>query len=183
MEKDKNPNKGKPKDPIHVSVKTQKALEDGDILKIIDSLSGLQYKFCEEYLVDMKPQEAVIRAGYNTKYPSKVAYLLVNHPGCRAVIDHLREQRMKNSKVTKDYVLRKITKALEEAEDTKNHTAVLRAAELLARHLGMFVDRTEISGPDGKAIELEQKKVKEQADDFINLIDKTARNTDLKVVK
>lgn len=170
-------------DYIFVSKKSQKALETGNILAIIDSLTALQYKFCEEYLVDMKPQEACIRAGYKAKHPNRVAYLLLNNPAVRAVIDHLQAERLKNSKVTKDYVLRKITATLEKAEDSSNHTAVLRAAELLARHLGMFVDRTEISGPDGKAIELEQKKVKEQADDFINLIDKTAKNTDLKVVK
>jgi hypothetical protein len=73
-------------------------------------------------------------------------------------------------------------KAMRLAEESGNLTAMLRASELLAKHLGMFIDRQEISGPGGAEIEIKQQKIKEKADDFINLIDRAAKKVDLKSV-
>lgn len=46
----------------------------------------------------------------------------------------------------------------------------IRALEILARHKGMFIDRTEITGKDGDAIRIEQQKTEEEARDFANMI-------------
>jgi phage terminase small subunit len=164
------------------SIGSKKALEEGDPQKIIDSLTGLQLRFVEEYLVDMNATEACKRAGYSPKWANRQAFQLMENAAIRYAIDALRMERNKFTDVTKDYVLKKIVKTLESAEDENNHTAVLRAAELLAKHLGMFVDRTEISGPDGKEIEIKNRKVQEEADSFIQMIDKTAKKPSLKVV-
>ena len=164
------------------SVKKRQLLEAGDIQGCLDSLTGKQRAFCEEYLVDLNGKEAVIRAGYKTNHPAKIAFQLLENPIIRVAVDALRAERSKMSDVTKDFVLQKIVKTLEKAEDDNNHNATLRAAELLARHLGMFVERTEISGPDGGAIELERKqKVFEEAEDFKNKI-QDIRDRNLKVV-
>lgn len=42
----------------------------------------------------------------------------------------------------------------------------LRGVEMLMRHLGMFVDKTEITGKDGGAIEVEQRRIEEEAHNF-----------------
>lgn len=162
-----------------ISKKQQLAIDSGNVQAVIDSLSERQRRFCEEYLVDLNATAAVLRAGYNTKYPNRIAFQLMENPAVRISIDALRAERTKMTDVTKDYVLRKIIRALEDGEAAGNLTAVLRATELLARHLGMFVDRQEISGPDGKEIEIKQKKVKEEADSFLDLIDRTAKKTTL----
>ena len=154
--------------------RTEKALQDGDAQAVIDSLTPLQKRFVEEYLVDFRGKDAVLRAGYKTKNPIVISKQLLKHPAILYAIDALKVERQMFTDVTKDYVLQKIVTTLEKAEDKDNHTAVLRAAELLAKHLGMFIDRTEISGPDGNAIEI-QKKTKEEAEDFLNLIDRTAK--------
>lgn len=140
-----------------ISDKSQAAIDSGDIQSVIDSLSGKTRQFCEEYLVDLNATQAVIRAGYQTKYPNRVAFQLMENPAVRIAIDGLRAERNKGSDVTKDFVLRGIQKAIKLAEESGNLSALLRGHELLARHLGMFIERTEISGPDGEAIKMEQK--------------------------
>jgi phage terminase small subunit len=157
------------------SQKKQRAIDSGDLQAVIDALTERERRFCEEYLVDLNATQAVMRAGYDTKYPNRIAFQLMENPAIRIAIDALRAERMKVTDVTKDYVLQQIMKTIRNAEADGNHNAVLRGAELLAKHLGMFVDRTEISGPDGKEIEIKQKQVKEEADSFVDLIDRTAK--------
>lgn len=140
-----------------ISEKSQKAVDSGDIQSVIDSLNDRQRSFCEEYIVDLNATQAVLRAGYKTKYPNRIAFQLMENQAIRIAIDGLRAQRSQTSDVTKDFVLRGIQKAIRLAEDAGNLSALLRGHELLARHLGMFIERTEISGPDGEAIKMEQK--------------------------
>lgn len=155
------------------SDKSQQAINSGDIQAVINSLSEKQKQFCEEFLKDLNATQAVIRVGYNTKYPNRIAFQLMENPAVRIAIDALRAERNKGSDVTKDFVLRGIQKAIRQAEEAGNTNAVLRGYELLARHLGMFVERTEISGPDGEAIKMEQK-IKEDVADFTSTIARLA---------
>lgn len=148
--------------------RVKEALDSGDVQGIIDNLSIRQQRFCEEYLVDFNGSAAVQRAGYNTKYPNKWGSELLHMPHIRMVIDHLTLQRASKSVIKPDYVINKITKTIEKAEADNNHSAVLRGCELLARHLGMFIERTEISGPNGDAIKYE--RVQEAADAFTSAI-------------
>lgn len=159
-----------------IAKKAQDAIDSGDLQAVIDSLSGKQRAFCEEYLVDLNATQAVIRAKYNTKWPNRIAFQLMENPAVRIAIDGLRAERNKNTDITKDFVLRGIQKAIKQAEDANNHNAVLRGLELLARHLGMFIERTEISGPDGEAIKMEQK-IKEDVQSFTSTITRLAERS------
>lgn len=156
-----------------VSRKSQEAIDSGDIQAVIDSLTGLQRQFCEEYLIDLKPTQAALRAGYAPAYANRQAYQLMENPAIRITIDALKAERSKNSDVTKDAVIKGIQKAIRKAEEAGNTNAMLRGYELLARHLGMFVERTEISGPDGEAIRMEQK-IKEDVADFTSKLSRLA---------
>jgi phage terminase small subunit len=156
-----------------LSGKSQRAIDSGNIQDVIDSLSERQRLFCEEYLVDLNATQAVMRCGYNTKYPNRIAFQLMENPAVRIAIDALRAERSKSSDITKDFVLRGIEKAIALAEKNNNLNALLRGYELLARHLGMFIERTEISGPDGDAIRMEQK-IKEDVADFTSTIARLA---------
>jgi len=151
-----------------ITQKAEKAIESGDLQSVIDALSEKQRRFCEEFLVDLNATQAVVRAGYNTKYPNRIAFQLMENPAIRIAIDALRMERDKNTDVTKDFVLQKMVKLLRAAEEAGNLNAALRAVELLAKHKGMFVERTEISGPDGDAIEI--KKIEEDVADFTSAI-------------
>jgi phage terminase small subunit len=154
--------------PYHQRKTIQKKLDEGDIQGVIDNLTPRMRLFAEEYLHDFNGSAAVVRAGYNTKYPNRVASQLLDHPGIKAAIDQITLQRASKSVLKPDYVVKKITKTIERAEQDGNHGAVLRGCELLARPLGMFIERTEISGPNGDAIKY--KEVKDAADAFTSAI-------------
>jgi phage terminase small subunit len=148
--------------------KFEALLAAGDMDKVIENLSVKQKRFIDEYLVDFNATQAILRAGYNTKWPNRMGSEMLDHPGIRAVIDKIALERADKSIIKPDYVIKKIMRTVEKAENDNNHSAVLRGCELLARHLGMFIERTEISGPDGGAIKTE--RVREAADAFTSAI-------------
>lgn len=88
----------------------------------------------------------------------------MRHPLIRAKIDEAMTERRERMELTADYVLTKLIDIVEKQEEG-NPQAALRGLELLGKHLGLYRDRQEISGPDGGAIEMEQK-VKEDVADF-----------------
>ena len=134
-----------------------KAIEGGNPKAVFDCLTGKQQRFVEEYLVDLNASQAVKRAGYKTDNPGKVAHDMMKNPGIRFAIDGLKAIRAKNSDVTSDYVLKELNEIYKEARTEKQYSSAIRSLELLGKHLSMFVERTEISGPDGEAIKYEEK--------------------------
>lgn len=154
----------------NIKPKVQAALDAGNIQEVIDNLTFKQRRFVEEFLVDFDGAAAVMRAGYNClpKNAPRLAHEMLQHPGIRAAIDQVTLERADESVIKPQYVINKIKRTLEKAEEEGNHTATLRACELLARSLGMFVERKEISGPNGDAIRY--KQVEEAADAFTSAI-------------
>jgi len=156
--------------PRGLTPQLQKALRSGNIDDILAALTGKQRSFVEEYLVDLNGTAAVQRSAYSSDNPAQLASELLKTPSIRAAIDALKMDRAKHSDVTADYVLKKIVATIErcETKEDYNPNAILRGAELLAKHLGMFIERQEITGKDGEAIKYE--KVREDADDFTRSI-------------
>lgn len=144
------------------------AVASNDPLAVRALLTPRQRAFCEEYVVDFNGAAAAIRAGYSLKASDKQAYLLKMNEGVAYYIDHLlRSKEAKITAIDPDYIIQRITKIINNTE-TKD-TDKLRGLEMLARHLGMFVDRTEITGRDGEAIAIEQRVV-EEAENFKKLV-------------
>ena len=79
------------------------------------------------------------------------------------------KQAAERSRVTPEWVLGKIKNVVIAAEADQKYNDVLRGLEMLGRHHGLFVDRTEITGKDGEAIQME-KKVTEDAESFTSAI-------------
>ena len=119
-------------------------------------LTDKQLRFAEEYLVDLNAAKAVLRAGYNTTNPRTHGYQLLNHPLIREEIEKGLEAKKERNLVSEQYVLEKLRYIVEE-QLNDNPQAALRGLELLGKNLGMYKDRQEISGPDGEAIEFEQR--------------------------
>lgn len=151
--------------------KIQAALDAGNVQEVIDNLTERQRRFVEEYLVDFNGHDACLRAGYNTKKggnTTRLANEMLNHPGIRIAIDTLTLQRANESSIKPEYVIKKLHRTIERAEAEGNHNSVLRGCEILARALGMFIERKEISGPNGESIKYEQ--VQEAANAFTSAI-------------
>lgn len=129
-------------------------------------LSPKAVLFIEHYLADpsLNASNAVLKAGYKTNNPNRIATDLLRHPLVMKTIQDKQAKRFEKFSVTQDYVIGKLAKIVEACEEG-NPQAALRGLELLGKHLGLYRDRTEISGPDGQAIEMEQR-VKEDVSDF-----------------
>ena len=148
----------------------EKAMADKDPQAVLDNLTVRQRTFAYEYIKDFNATEAARRAGYTGNNLNKIGYQQLTHPGVRTSIDFLLKNRSEKADVDVNYVINKWVRMIEkcEADESFNASAVLRATELLAKHLGMFIERTEISGKDGEAIKIE--KVQEDADAFTRAI-------------
>ena len=134
-------------------------------------LTGLQLRFIEEYMVDSIGTKAVIRAGYVTKNPNRVAAQLMQHPLVLDEIKKRQKDRGDKLELTANYVITRLIKLAEEATREGDQ---IRALELLGKTMALFKERQEISGPDGDAIRHEQK-VNEDVADFTRAITKLSQ--------
>lgn len=149
-----------PKRPESPGVK--KALESMDMEALKKALTVRQRRFCEEYIVDFNGAAAAVRAGYSTRQPDKHAHLLIKNQGIATYIDYLTASAAsKVMSVDPDWVIQGITKII--LKENGRDGDKLRGFELIAKILGMLKDKTEISGPDGGAIEMKQRVEEESA--------------------
>lgn len=131
-------------------------------------LTAKMQNFVDEYFVDFNGSAAVKRAGYKSTNPNKLAGKLLNHPLVMEAVAAKKKERQEKTELSAEYVIQKLI-AIAERNEEGNPTAALRSLELLGKHLGLYRDRQEISGPDGEAIQMEQK-VKQNVDEFTSRI-------------
>ncbi len=140
-------------------------------------LTPKQELFVNEYLKDLNATQAAIRAGYSEKTAGVIATENLQKPNIRAAIDKAMESRIERVQVEQDYVLRVIVETIERCMqaapvldaqgkpvyvdtpvgDIKpvykfDPQAVLKGAELLGKHKGMFVNKIEATGKDGQPL-------------------------------
>jgi hypothetical protein len=163
------------------SAAVRKALEAEDMAALELALTPRQRQFCKEYVIDFNGSAAAVRAGYATQYSDRQAHQLLKHKGVIAYIENLTtSQAAKIMSVDADYIVQGIVNIIQKAEGRDGDK--LRGFELLARLKGLFIDKTEITGRDGEAIQLEQRRVDEEADSFLNALASMRRKNEKKVV-
>lgn len=140
-------------------------------------LTGKQLRFIEEFCNPASEgyqvgSRAVRMAGYKVSpgNANRLAVELMAHPKISKEIADRMKERRENLQLSAEYVINKL---IEIVEDTEKDADKLRGLELLGKHLGLYKDRQEISGPDGKAIEMEQR-TKENAEAFTSRIARLA---------
>ena len=147
----------------------RKALEAMDMEALGIALTPRQRAFCKEYIVDFNGTAAAIRAGYATQYADRQAHQLLKHKGVAAFIEYsMASQAAKIMSVDADYITQGIVAIIN--KETGKDGDKLRGYELLARLKGLFVDKQEITGKDGGAIEVEQRRIEEDSNDFLRAI-------------
>ncbi len=129
--------------------------------------------FVSEYLVDLNATKAVLRAGYKTKNPNRLGSELLRHPLVKAAVDSALAKRIETNEVKADYLINKLINIIETTESS-NPQACLRAIELAGKSIALWKERQEISGPDGGAIQTEQK-LKEDVESFTSSLSRLAR--------
>lgn len=130
--------------------------------------SAKMQMFVSEYMVDMNATDAYKRAGYKSKNARIQAVMLMQHPWVSSEIKRLMDKKRERNEITADYLIQKLV-AIIEATEADNPQAALRGIELAGKSIALWKERQEISGPDGGAIQHEQK-VKQSADEFTRRI-------------
>ena len=133
-------------------------------------LNERQQRFVDAYLEDPNATKAAIAAGYNSKTAYSQGQRLLKNVEVSRALEQARVARSARTRITQDYVLENLDeclrKSLKEEEvldaygnpkglfvyDSKGAT---KAVELMMKHLGMLVDRKEISGPKGGPIQID----------------------------
>lgn len=145
-------------------------------------LNEQQEKFCLEFMKDLNRTQAAIRAGYAKDSARMQGSRLMTYDNVAARIEELCQERAERTKIDADYVLTTIRDTVErcrQAEpvmefdhDSKTmietgeykfeHSGVLKGCELLGKHLKLFTDKTELSGPGGKPIEVKHSTLTDE---------------------
>jgi phage terminase small subunit len=130
-------------------------------------LNKKQADFCRFYLIEPNGKQAAIKAGYTERSSESTASALLRNHKVLEEISRLRGERDKVAVVDAAYVLTRLRENVERAmtaepvrdsdgEPTGEYryegAVANKALELLGKHLGMFRDKVELSGPDGTAI-------------------------------
>lgn len=151
-------------------------------------LTDKQQRFVDEYLIDLNATQAAIRAGYSEKTAQQMGSENLSKPVIQEAIEKAQAERSERTKVTQDYVIKTIVETIERCSQAKqvydksggpvmtetpdgdlapayryDATNVLKGAEMLGKHLGMFTDKVEVSG--GLAIETISDLMDELSDD------------------
>lgn len=151
--------------PEPAAVRNAIAKADMEALKI--ALTPRQRKFAEEYILDFNATAAAIRAGYSINSVDKQAYTLTHHKGVAAYIDHLtRSKEAKVQAVSPDYLLQRVNEII--TDPGARHSDKLRAIEMYMKHLGMFIERQEITGKDGGAIEVQEQRIEQDVASLVS---------------
>jgi phage terminase small subunit len=116
--------------------------------KKIPSLTPKQAAFVQEYLVDLNGAAAAARAGYSGRTAKEIAAENLTKPHIAAAIAEAQAARSRRTEITQDWVLERLrAEALFDGEGA-SHGARIRAVELCGKHLGMFVERSEVTVED-----------------------------------
>ena len=107
------------------------------------ALSARQQRFVDEYAVDQNAAKAYVRAGYSEKTAETCGPRLLRNAQIRAQVDAKLARLSRKTELNAEWVLRQFRERAED-EDEVGATRI-RAAELVGKHLGLFVERQEVT--------------------------------------
>ena len=123
------------------------------------SMSALQARFVEEYLVDLCAAEAARRAGYSKRTARQKGYELMHMSKIQESVTAAKQARSERTKVDQDWIVERLVQNVErsmkvvpvtdrEGKPTGEHvyqgSVANKALELLGRHQGMFTDNLKV---------------------------------------
>jgi phage terminase small subunit len=111
-------------------------------------LSDRQQRFCAEYLVDCNATQAAIRAGYSAASAKQQGSRLLARPDVQARLAGARTQLLDGAGVKAEDVVARLKRiAWSQPGDDWRAGDILKALELLGKHLGMWTEDAADRGP------------------------------------
>ncbi len=156
-------------------------------------LTPKQRRFVEEYLIDLNATQAAIRAGYSEKTAYSQGGRLLKNVEIQAAIQAAYQRRSERTELTQDWVLERLEENIDRSlravpaidregnptgEYTYQGNVANRALELVGKHLGMFKERVEHSGPEGGPIQHEVSAKDELTARILGIASRTGADGD-----
>ncbi len=117
------------------------------------SLTPRQQRFVDEYLADLNATQAAIRAGYSARTANEQGARLLAKASIAEAVQAAQKARGERLQITQDDVVRGLRREATLSGEGSSHAARVSAWGLLGKHLGMFTERMQQIGPDGRPIE------------------------------
>lgn len=134
-----------------------------------DELTPKQSLFVKEYLIDLNATQAAIRAGYSEKTAQEQGSRLLSNVIVSQAVNQAQAERSEKLEVTADWVLERLKLISDRCVQGEpvldregnptgewrfDSSGANKATELIGKHLGMFIERKEITGRDGQPIQI-----------------------------
>jgi phage terminase small subunit len=105
-----------------------------------------QERFVEEYLIDLNATAAAARAGYKGKYLDRIGPELLGKTSIAAAIASARAKLSERTELTQDEVITGLRTEAKYAGEGAQHSARVKAWELLGKYQGMFPEQHQHTG-------------------------------------
>ena len=116
-----------------------------------------QQRFVEEYLIDLNATQAAIRAGYSEKTAKSIGQENLTKPDIAKAIQEAQESLSNKTQLTVDMVVNGLLKEAQDYAEGSTQSARVSAWAHLGKHLGMFTEKVQHSGPDGGPVQVATK--------------------------
>lgn len=100
--------------------------------------------FCREYLASMDLTKAITAAGYTGSHPTVTARRWLNKPKVRDRLQQMQKRDEIRADITRDKYHQMLTETYERAMADGDYAGANRAAELLGKSMGYFVEQKAI---------------------------------------
>jgi phage terminase small subunit len=133
----------------------------------MSELNARHLRFVEEYLVDRNGTQSAIRAGFSKKTANQQASRLLTNVNIKRLIAQKEQKLLEKTQISQTWVLNnykelaefnkeKIDVPVGSGENAiiqkmmRDANVAQRATDSVAKHLGMFTEKVEVTGKDGK---------------------------------
>lgn len=113
------------------------------------NLTPKQQRFVEEYLIDLNATQAAIRSGYSEKTAQQMGSENLLKPVIQKAIEDARKEVSEKALITTEMVVKGLLKEAQDNSEGSTQSARVSAWAHLGKHLGMFKDKIEHTGPSG----------------------------------
>ena len=115
-----------------------------------EKLKAKEERFCQEYIIDYKPTEAAIRAGYKETSARTQAWRMLKKETISARVRELQEEYNKlHCFSEKSRFIGETWKTYEKAKENDNDKVAVKCLELMGKTNGFFTDNVEHKFGDG----------------------------------
>ena len=111
-------------------------------------LSERQIRFVSEYMIDLEPAKAYIRAGYSGSNPGRGAYRLMENPKIKQAIELASKKVQTKAAWDAAWVRNKLAWLANEAQEQGNLTVLRATLETMSKCEGMQIQNHNVNNSE-----------------------------------